>query len=119
MESAAADRPFTDYDSSDLRTAVDRLLYRAQHYGLTASMALPGRLLNLLLAPRQERIDGAVLAALRQRYDALLDRDLDNVARGYYPRELLYQYPLLDYVRQLPEALVDLPRFLVRSYRGR
>jgi ubiquinone/menaquinone biosynthesis C-methylase UbiE len=119
MESAAADRPVTDRDTTDIRTALDRLLYRAQHYGLTASMAIPGRLLNLLLAPGQERVDGAVLAALRQRYDTLLDRDLDNVARGYYPRDLLYQYPLLDYVRQLPEALVDLPRFLVRRYRGR
>ena len=36
--------------------------------------------------------------------------------RGYYPRELLYQFPLLRYLRQLPEALGDLPRFLWRSF---
>ena len=118
MESAATDRSITDRDSPGIRASVDRLLYRAQHYGLTASMAIPGRLLSLLLSPRQRRVDAAVLATLRRRYDALLDSDLDNVARGYYPRQLLYQYPLFDYVRQLPEALVDLPRFLVRRYRG-
>lgn len=98
------------------RHTVDRVLYRARQYGLTASLAIPGRLWSLVLSPQQPRIDPAMLGRLQQRYERLLERDLANVAQGYYPRELLYQLPLFDYLRQLPEALADLPRFLWRSY---
>jgi ubiquinone/menaquinone biosynthesis C-methylase UbiE len=100
------------------RAAIDRWRYRAKHYGLTASLAIPGRLMSLVLSPRQRRVDAAVLGTLQRRYEALLERDLDNVAQGYYPRDLLYQFPLLDYLRQVPEALLDLPRFVWRRYRG-
>src|SRR5262249_14175334 len=96
-----------------------RLRYRIQQYGLTVALPIPGRLWSLLLSPRQRRLDGATLGTLQRRYDELLDRDLDDVARGYYPRELLYQFPLLDYLRQLPGAVADVPRFLWCSYRGR
>lgn len=102
-----------------VRERVERWRYRAGQYGLTFSLAVPGRLWSLLLSPRQRRLDAATVTRLQQRFDALLERDLDNVARGYYPRALLYQFPLLDYLRQLPEALLDLPRFLLRRYRGR
>jgi len=105
--------------NTGMRATLDRLRYRAQHYGLTASLALPGRLWDLVVARGQRRIDGAMIAMLRRRYDELLDRDLDNVAQGYYPRALLYQFPLFDYLRQLPEALADVPRFVWRRYRGR
>ena len=117
---ASADLSLTERDAggTGVRAAIDRLRYRAQHYGLTLSLAIPRQLLSFAVSPRQTRFDAAVFAALQRRYDALLERDLDNVARGYYPRALLYQFPLLDYLRQVPEALVDLPRFLWRSYRG-
>jgi ubiquinone/menaquinone biosynthesis C-methylase UbiE len=108
-----------DAAQASLRAVVDRTRYRLQHYGLTLSLAIPGRLWSLLLSPRQQRVDPALLAALQRRYDALLERDLANVAAGYYPRDLLYQFPLLDYLRRLPEALADVPRFLWRRYRGR
>lgn len=101
-----------------LRDTLDRLRYRAQHYGLTLTLAIPGRLLNLVLSPNQPRFDASVLSMLQRRYEALLERDLDNVARGYYPRELLYQFPLLGYLRCAPEALADVPRFVWRRYRG-
>jgi hypothetical protein len=99
-----------------LRASLDRLRYRAQHYGLTLSLGVPGRLLSMALSPSQ-RLDPAIFALLQQRYDTLLERDLDNVARGYYPRDLLYQFPLFDYLRRVPEAIVDVPRFMLRRYR--
>lgn len=102
-----------------LGASIDRLRYRAQQYGLAVSLGLPGRLWHLVLHPRQEAFPASLLGALQRRYDALLERDLDNVARGYYPRELLYQIPFLGYLRRVPEALFDVPRFLVRSYLGR
>ncbi len=98
------------------RHVVDRVLYRARQYGLTASLAIPGRLWSLVLAPNQPRIEAQMVGRLQQRYERLLECDLAQVARGTYPRDLLYQLPLLDYLRQLPEALADLPRFLWRSY---
>ena len=99
--------------------SIDRLRYRAQQYGLAMSLAVPGRLWSLVISPSQERFPALLLKTLQRRYEALLDRDLENVARGYYPRELLYQFPLFDYLRRMPEALLDVPRFLLRSYRGR
>ena len=102
-----------------LGASLDRLRYRAQQYGLAMSLAVPGRLWNLVLSPNQERFSVGVLKAVQARYEALLEQDLANVARGYYPRELLYQFPLFDYLRKMPEALLDVPRFLLRSYRGR
>lgn len=107
-----------DAEAPGVRAAIDRIRYRAQHYGLTLSMAIPRQLVSFAVSPRHTRFDKTVFATLQRRYDTLLERDLDNVARGYYPRALLYQFPLLDYLRQVPEALADLPRFLWRSYRG-
>jgi ubiquinone/menaquinone biosynthesis C-methylase UbiE len=105
-----------DGTAGGLRASLDRLRYRAQHYGLTLSLGVPGRLLSMALSPSQ-RLDPAIFALLQQRYDTLLERDLDNVARGYYPRDLLYQFPLFDYLRRVPEAIVDVPRFMLRRYR--
>jgi ubiquinone/menaquinone biosynthesis C-methylase UbiE len=109
--------PGGDAAGTGVRAAIDRMRYRAQHYGLTLSLAIPRQLLSFAVAPRHTRFDTSIFNTLQRRYDALLELDLDNVAHGYYPRELLYQFPLFDYLRQVPEALVDLPRFLWRSYR--
>lgn len=102
-----------------MRDSLARWRYRAGQYGLTASLAIPGRLLSFLMSPGQPRLDAATVAALQRRFEDLLDRDLDYASRGYYPRALLYDFPLLDYLGQIPQALADLPRFLWRSYRGR
>ena len=102
-----------------LLRSLDRYVYRARQYGLTLSLAVPGRLWGLLLSPNQSGFDGHVLGLLQRRYAALLEADLGNVERGEYPRDLLYQLPLRDYLRQLPAALGDLPRFLWRSYAER
>jgi ubiquinone/menaquinone biosynthesis C-methylase UbiE len=102
-----------------LRRALDRYRYRARQYGLTLSLAVPGRLWGLLLSPNQPALDAHVVGLLQRRYERLLERDLLHVERGDYPRELLYQLPLLRYLRELPTALGDLPRFLWRSYAER
>ena len=99
--------------------AADRYLYRARQLGLTASLAIPGRLWSMVIAPGQSRLDATVVGTLQQRYLQLLEADLDHVERGDYPRELLYQLPLLSYLRQLPAAVSDLPRFLWRSFTER
>lgn len=118
MTATAALFDDTETAEAGVRATLDRVRYRAKHYGLTLSIAIPRQLLNFAVSPSHTKFDPAIFTILQGRYDALLERDLENVARGYYPRTLLYQFPLFDYLRQLPEALADLPRFLWRSYRG-
>jgi ubiquinone/menaquinone biosynthesis C-methylase UbiE len=74
---------------------------------------------SLVLSPGQPGLDAEVLGRLQQRYDALLARDLEHAARGDYPRALLYQFPLREYLKCLPEALADVPRFWWRRRQGR
>jgi ubiquinone/menaquinone biosynthesis C-methylase UbiE len=105
--------------AAPLAERLDRWRYRIGQYGLTASLAIPGRLWGLVVSPKRPRLSAPTVTELQRRFEALLDRDLDNVARGYYPRGLLYQFPALDYLRQLPTMVADLPRFLWRSYSGR
>jgi ubiquinone/menaquinone biosynthesis C-methylase UbiE len=105
--------------SERIGSNVDRLRYLVQHGGLALSFGVTGRLWSLVLSPRQQRPSPEAIALLQQRYRELLDRDLENVAAGLYPRKLLYQYPMREYVRVLPHALADVPAFLWRSYRGR
>jgi ubiquinone/menaquinone biosynthesis C-methylase UbiE len=97
---------------------VDRARYLLQQQGLAVALGIPGRLLSFVLSPRQRRPGADVLVALERRFRELLERDLENVARGFYPRDLLYQVPLLEYLRLLPTVFLESPRFLWRSYRG-
>lgn len=96
----------------------DRVVYPAQQRSLALSLGVGGRLWSQLLAPTQPPPSPHSVRVLRQRFDALIARDLENVKRGAYPRELLYQLPLAKYLARLPEALTDVPRFLWRSYQG-
>jgi ubiquinone/menaquinone biosynthesis C-methylase UbiE len=59
-----------------------------------------------------------VVVLLRDRIRALYDRDLDNVRRGLYPKELLFQIPTRDYARALPRLLIDTPAIVRRKKRG-
>jgi ubiquinone/menaquinone biosynthesis C-methylase UbiE len=105
--------------SERVSSNVDRFRYLVQHGSLALSFGMTGRLWSLLLSPRQQRPSADAIALLQQRYRELLDRDLANVGAGFYPRTLLYQYPMREYVRVLPHALLDVPSFLWRSYRGK
>ncbi|MEO8604833.1 MAG: class I SAM-dependent methyltransferase [bacterium] len=114
----AVTTPLASSEPLDLFRTLDRARYRIRQYGLTASLAVPGRLWSMLLSPRQPRIEPRQLGLLQERYAALLDRDLANADAGIYPRDLLHQFPLLTYLSRLPEALADVPRFVWRSYTG-
>jgi ubiquinone/menaquinone biosynthesis C-methylase UbiE len=101
-----------------LSATFDRVVYPAQQRGLALSLGVGGRLVSTLLAPTAPLPSAGSVRELRRRFDALIEEDLANVERGAYPRELLYQFPLVEYLARLPEALSDVPRFFWRSYRG-
>jgi ubiquinone/menaquinone biosynthesis C-methylase UbiE len=111
-------RGFTDL-LRELRFEIDAARYRWQQQGLALSAFLGHRLWHLALDPRAPRPSAAAIREIDRRYRALLERDLDNVRRGYYPRRLLHQFPLFEYLGQLPEALLEAPRVLWRRHRGR
>lgn len=86
----------------DTIRTTDRARYLAQRYSWLAQ----GLAMRPMLAMGQRTppaIDPAVVAEVRRRYRALLDRDLDNAATGLYPRELLFE---------MPRRRTHLPRFL-------
>jgi len=53
--------------------------------------------------------------AVRRRYTRLLQRDLDNVDRGYYPDKLLFSLPVAEYARLFPKLIGDFPRLIRRA----
>jgi ubiquinone/menaquinone biosynthesis C-methylase UbiE len=92
--------------------------YRIQHGSLAISLGLIIRAMHFLFEPGAEKPPFEAIDVLRRRFFRLLDTDLENVERGYYPRELLFQFPYRDYARLLPDALADVPRIVSRRKQG-
>lgn len=95
-----------------------RLAYRAQ----SVCVRLPLVAAHVGLRPfsrRAERPRAEDLAALRRRYKELLDLDLRNVELGHYPRELLFQMPVREYVRGVPALVQEIAQMVVRARTGR
>jgi ubiquinone/menaquinone biosynthesis C-methylase UbiE len=101
-----------------LSQRLDRAAYRAQQISILAHCMLLQQAARVLARVERSRPDPEVLEGVRRRYRALLERDLDNVERGLYPRDLLFQIPLGDYLRALPSLLRDAPRTARRMRRG-
>lgn len=100
-----------------LRRGVESTCYRAAHK-LFAAVAAPSmRAVHFVLNPRAPAPSPATIAEMQARFDALLERDLENVERGHYPRGLLFQFPAARYVRQIPRAFIEGPRLIRRSHR--
>ena len=98
--------------------AATRAAYRTFQSALSATILPGSRLWHAMLNPRGEAPSAEALGILAERVEELLETDLENVRRGFYPRELLFQIPLSEYVtRVLPEAVLDAPRLLLRRYR--
>lgn len=95
-------------------------LYRGQQLGLAL---LAGPLLRGVQratgTPPPPRPPAAEARAAIRRFRALLDEDLANARAGLYPRSLLFQLPLADYLRRVPEGVRDLPRIARRKRERR
>lgn len=73
---------------------------------------------HFVMKPFQSIPPREAFQCLQERYDALLEQDIRNVEDGYYPRELLFQFPLLRYLRTFREGFWDIPRVVLRRYIG-
>jgi ubiquinone/menaquinone biosynthesis C-methylase UbiE len=103
----------------EARFGLDAARYRLQQQALALSAFVGHRLWHLALDPGAPRPSVDAIREIERRYAALLERDLENVRRGCYPRDLLYQLPFFEYLGHVPEVLLDLPRILLRRYRGK
>ena len=94
-----------------------RQAYFAQHRSVAAT-TLPARVLwQTAMTPNGERPGPDVVAEVATRFEKLLERDVENVDAGYYPRDLLFGFPLGRYLRKWPLALAEFPRIWWRSRR--
>ena len=100
--------------------AADLARYRARHAGLAVGFGVTLHLLYRTLMPdTRRRPEPEVGRELIRRFRELLDADIANVESGYYPRDLLFQFPLLRYLAQAPSQVVDLPRVAMRRKDNR
>lgn len=98
---------------------IDRARYRVRHEGLAIWLGAVMKLFHTAMNPRLANPSAAAILMLQRRFHQLLARDLDNVERGVYPRELLFELRFVDFLRHAPEAWADAPRYLWRFYRRR
>ncbi len=90
-----------------------RAAYRAQQTAFLFNCLAAHRVLRSITGLHIEPDEEAV-QLVRQRYDELLEQDLDNVERGLYPRALLFQVPVRQYAKRFPKLVRDFPRTIRR-----
>ena len=89
--------------------------YRAAHATTAVGSAVLLRTFYWWFAPGEGRAPPKeAIEVMRDRFAALLDRDLANVEAGYYPERLLYDYPVARYARAAAELLGDAPKLVQR-----
>jgi hypothetical protein len=86
-----------------------RAAYHAQQRALLYQCLAGHQVLRKLTGIDMKPTKSAVRDA-RARYASLLASDLTNVEEGYYPRELLFQVPVSDYLLLFPKLVSDFPR---------
>ena len=99
-------------------TRVDRLAYRAQQWAFLVNATVLQETARTLARVPRPKVSGSEWAALRRRHVQLHATDLANVEAGMYPRELLFGFPIADYVRAFPRLLLDSRRVIRRQRRG-
>lgn len=97
---------------------LDRLAYHSQHLSFLINMTVVEEAARLVTRSKRARIDSTVLQSLQRRRAELHRRDLANVEAGLYPRELLFDFPVRRYMRELPKLLRDAPAVMRRMKTG-
>ncbi|MEZ0367546.1 MAG: class I SAM-dependent methyltransferase [Candidatus Sericytochromatia bacterium] len=93
---------------SGLEKQIDRMFYQTQQRLLFFPFSSLRYLIGFILSQGKAQVPLNEIKIMEKRYDQLLNRDLQNVTEGLYPRELLYQMPILDYLPKYPALALDL-----------
>ncbi|HTJ46658.1 MAG TPA: methyltransferase domain-containing protein [Kofleriaceae bacterium] len=97
---------------------LDKVAYKTQHLSFLVNATLLQETARVLSRAPRPKMAQETWRALRRRHEDLHARDLANVEAGLYPRDLLFQIPVADYMRALPSLLLDAPRVVRRMRRG-
>ncbi len=96
----------------------DRLAYRSQHLSFLINATVLQEAARLVTRTPRPKVDVAELRAVLRRRDELHAKDLANVEAGMYPRALLFDVPVRQYIRALPQLMRDTPNVVRRMRRG-
>jgi hypothetical protein len=97
---------------------LDRVAYRTQHLSFLVNATLLQETARVLSRAPRPKMAQPTWRALRRRHEDLHARDLANVEAGLYPRDLLFQIPVAEYMRAFPSLVLDAPRVVRRMRRG-
>jgi ubiquinone/menaquinone biosynthesis C-methylase UbiE len=97
---------------------LDRLAYHSQHISWLVNATVMEEATRLVTRQKRPTISADTLKLLQRRRNELHRRDLENVDAGLYPRELLFDFPVRRYLRELPRLIADAPR-VVRRMRNK
>jgi ubiquinone/menaquinone biosynthesis C-methylase UbiE len=97
---------------------LDRLAYRAQQLSFLINATVLQEATRTIARVPRPRFPPGVFRALRHRHAALHEVDLANVEAGLYPRELLFGFPVAEYMRAFPRLLLDGRRVMRRQRKG-
>lgn len=97
---------------------LERLAYHAQHLSFLINATVMQEAARIVARKPRPRIERAVFELLQHRHVELHRRDLANVEAGLYPRELLFDFPVRRYLRELPRLVRDTPRIVRRMRSG-
>jgi ubiquinone/menaquinone biosynthesis C-methylase UbiE len=96
-------------------TTIDRWLHRAQHRALAAVFEPLVEAIAHLIRDGLPPAPAGARRAWRRRFDDLVERDWDLFEEGIFPRELLFQMPVREYLAETPRLALDSPRLLLRG----
>jgi len=96
---------------------LERFAYHSQHLSFLINATALEEAARLVTRRPRPQLDQAAWQCMQHRRGELHRRDLENVDAGMYPRELLFDFPVRRYLRELPRLLRDAPR-VVRRMRN-
>ena len=97
---------------------IDRLAYRGQHLSFMFNATVMQEAARFVTRTPRPKIAREEIRALTRRMRELHARDLANVDAGLYPRELLFDLPVRQFLRSLPRLVADTPRVVKRMRSG-
>lgn len=112
----------SNFDLDDVRWQFDKLRYHARHLSLILALVPGLRLWHFFLDPFYRPRSIPAFIALNKRFRDLLERDLDNAEKGYYPKELLsgfFKDVLPKYLTYTRKSLMDTPNIIRRKILGK
>lgn len=105
--------------SLQLPSELTRYAYRARQAAIRIPIVAAHLGLRPFAARREKQPTAADIKSLHTQLEALLERDVKNAELGMYPSRLLFDMPVAEYLRQLPQLAAEVVRSLRRSKQKR